>query len=278
MSQTLVIGSSATRLGTAAVSWSAATLEPNWTATGGTDFGVMQDGSNSTYVSCPVPTGGAAAYFTASSSIIPDRAAVTLLRIGSINKTTIDVPSGFFYYVAGDPYFSSAGYGDTLGAFYSDLTTYLTYSTTGKAALAAGYGVSGDEFIGLTTYFSSEFAVELTFTLPVPTAGTGTANSVLETMAQLRGTVNPSTANATYPVTTYFQWGTSADLSDATSTSPQTVTGDGPQDFSVDLTDLTAGTTYYYRIVASTIETTVNGNIVSFTTYDGTSNELTAIF
>lgn len=96
-----------------------------------------------------------------------------------------------------------------------------------------------------------------------PTVTTTAASSVTSTGAKLNGTVNPN-ASAT---TAYFEWGTSSTLPTSSTTSSQTVgSGTAPASVSANLTGLTPGTTYYFRVVAQNNAGTQKGSILSFTT------------
>ena len=81
--------------------------------------------------------------------------------------------------------------------------------------------------------------------------------------ATLNGTVNPNGDNTV----AWFEWGTGSGLSPFTPTPNQTL-GSGTAAITVTfkLTSLTPGTTYYYRVAASSSAGTVKGTIASFTT------------
>lgn len=96
-----------------------------------------------------------------------------------------------------------------------------------------------------------------------PSATTMGASPVTTSNATLNGTVNPN-GTAT---TAWFEWGADNTLANPTSTSSQSV-GSGSADnvISQAITGLTSGTTYYFRVVASSSAGTVKGSIVACTT------------
>lgn len=94
-----------------------------------------------------------------------------------------------------------------------------------------------------------------------PTVSTSTAASVGQTAATLRGTVNPHGAATSFS----FQWGTASTYGSQT---PGRSAGRGTagRDVSFRLSGLTPGTTYHYRIVATSAEGTTVGADRSFKT------------
>ncbi|PTL54347.1 fibronectin type III domain-containing protein [Paraconexibacter algicola] len=94
-----------------------------------------------------------------------------------------------------------------------------------------------------------------------PAATTGAATAVGQTSAQVAGTVNPAGVATTYA----FEYGTTTGY--GTSTSARDA-GNGTVDLAVeaDLTGLTAGTTYHYRLRATNADGTTVGEDRTFTT------------
>lgn len=95
---------------------------------------------------------------------------------------------------------------------------------------------------------------------PTPTVTTGSATSVSSGTATLNGTVNPNGITIYY-----FEYGTTTDYG---STTTEMDAGSGTDDtpFSADLTGLTAGTIYHFRLVATNSAGTSYGNDATFTT------------
>lgn len=108
----------------------------------------------------------------------------------------------------------------------------------------------------------------LSFTTQAPPAGapaaqTDSSSSVTQTAARLFGRATPNGA----ATQVWFEYGTDPLLVGATSTSPQAAgAGNLPVAAVADIAGLTAGTTYYFRTVASSAVATIPGSILSFTT------------
>jgi uncharacterized repeat protein (TIGR02543 family) len=100
---------------------------------------------------------------------------------------------------------------------------------------------------------SSEFAPTVTTFAPV---------SVAATLAYISGEVVPNGLSTTY----WFEWGTSSTLSTYSSTPTSQANANANYVRQTrQLSGLSAGTTYYYRIAASNSAGTSKGTIVSFT-------------
>jgi hypothetical protein len=94
-----------------------------------------------------------------------------------------------------------------------------------------------------------------------PVVSTGTASAINETEATLEGIVNPEGKETKY----HFKYGTSPSYGEETS---EASAGSGSTGKSVStlITDLKAGTIYYYRLVATNGVGTVEGTGSTFTT------------
>ena len=99
--------------------------------------------------------------------------------------------------------------------------------------------------------------------IKTPVTTTLAALPITTDNATLNGAVNPNGDNTV----AWFEWGTNSGLSPFTQTPNQTL-GSGTVDIPLtfNLTSLTSGTTYYFRVAASNSSGTVRGTIVSFTT------------
>jgi phosphodiesterase/alkaline phosphatase D-like protein len=117
--------------------------------------------------------------------------------------------------------------------------------------------------IGLAAAASS--AVLLTLaqaaSAAVPTAITGPVSAVGGTTASLTGTVNPGGQATTWQ----FEYGTTTSYGTKTA-SKSAGSGTANVDVTADLTGLTAGTTYHYRLVATNAAGTARGADGIFTT------------
>jgi MBG domain/Bacterial Ig-like domain (group 3)/Right handed beta helix region len=146
----------------------------------------------------------------------------------------------------------------------------VTYSLNGRPtstpSAAGSYQVTAS--LNNPNYVASAITGTLTINPatpnPAPLATTQLATAITITGATLGASVDPQ-GNAT---TVSFAYGASSTLSSGTrATSGQSI-GDGSAAVSVTaaLTGLTAGTTYYYEVVATSSGGTTDGPILSFTT------------
>jgi hypothetical protein len=95
----------------------------------------------------------------------------------------------------------------------------------------------------------------------IPGASTGAATKVTATTATLNGVVNPNKEDTTF----VFEYGTTTAYGTATAAQPA-VSGNAGKDVSADITGLTPGTTYHFRLVATNPSGTDQGNDATFTT------------
>lgn len=116
-----------------------------------------------------------------------------------------------------------------------------TVLTAGIALLSSGAGVAA--------------------VLAAPTATTGPVSAVGATSATASGTVNPNGRSTTW----YFEYGTSTSYGTRTS-SRSAGSGTANVDVSASLAGLSRGTTYHYRLVASSSDGTSRGRDGIFTT------------
>lgn len=136
-------------------------------------------------------------------------------------------------------------------------------ATSGAQAgfqLQTGYDeATGLGSLDVATFLNSYAAAAST----LPVATTGTATAITTTTATLGGTVNPSGLDTHV----WFLYGTSSSLSGASQTTSQDIgSGSSVTAVSANLTSLTAGSNYYFQVVAQNSSGLTNGTIQSFLT------------
>ncbi|MBL9129812.1 MAG: fibronectin type III domain-containing protein, partial [Verrucomicrobiaceae bacterium] len=132
----------------------------------------------------------------------------------------------------------------------------------GMALLPSGYPVvtgksfgSGSGYDIMTVAYSGPaFGPTQVVTLP--------ATNVTTTTATLNGTVNPNGV----ATTAEFQYGTSTSYGSTASITLSPNNGTNTQTVSANITGLTPGTLYHYRLTAQNGETSANGADMTFTT------------
>jgi hypothetical protein len=101
---------------------------------------------------------------------------------------------------------------------------------------------------------------------PAPAATTGAASGVTQTGATLAGTVNPNG----FATTCRFEYGTTAAYGSSVACAAAPGSGSSAVGVSAAVAGLTPGTTYHYRLVASSVGGTANGADATFTTQSAT--------
>ena len=140
-----------------------------------------------------------------------------------------------------------------------NVTLYDTPTATGTYL----YGAQLADNVGNTGHEPSTIQVAIASSAQVPTATTTSATSVTTSSATINGTVNPNGTDTQV----WFLYGTSSSLSGATQTSSYDLgSGTSASGLQANLTVLSPGTSYYFRIVAQNSSGTTNGSILSFTT------------
>ena len=111
----------------------------------------------------------------------------------------------------------------------------------------------------------TSYGANISFTTtatPAPTVATQAASSIAQTTATLNGQINANGANATVT----FEYGTTTSYGNTINADPSTVTGSSNTSVSSNLTNLTANTTYHFRVKAENSGGTIYGDDMSFTT------------
>ncbi len=97
-----------------------------------------------------------------------------------------------------------------------------------------------------------------------PTVTTDAAAEICSTSAKLHGAVNPNGSRTTIK----FQYGTTTNYKDSVDATPNSLAGNNTSAVSATITNLSPGTMYYYRVVATNEEGKRNtGDDLTFTTY-----------
>jgi subtilase family serine protease len=239
-------------------------------------FGCLAAGATGNNSSCVTVNGSFGfEYFSGTSAAAPGMAGITAMldqKLGSaqgnlnpsLYSMAASVPAAFH-----DVTVATSGVSNCNASTPSMCNNSIPSATTGGAA-QTGYlvGTGYDEVTGLgsldvNTFISNYAAAS---SAQAPTATTGTATSVTATTATLAASVNPDGADTSVS----FLWGTSSTLTGASSTTAQDLgSGTTSVPATANLTGLTAGTKYYFQVVAKNSVGTTDGTIATFTTTGG---------
>lgn len=201
--------------------------------------------------------------------------------LSTINSVTQRIKIGTATFVKwySWPYQRRPGIGQVNGAqlIYTKPAAYISVVWTSDVQGAAftksvifqtRFGVGNDHYLTNSPQAHvavSEMRLEIDFDLPAPLVTTEEARNLAATTATLVGTLNPQGANATYPVSYYFEYSQSPTLASSSTTTPVGgQTGSSAVEVTEDITGLIGGT-WYYRLVATNADQTVYGDIESFT-------------
>jgi hypothetical protein len=185
-------------------------------------------------------------------NVQPETSTITITQSGN-DVTMVDDEGNTFTGTANGSYYTLYGefleQGETTKV---DVTFVLSSSTAGSGSFSVTWtdGVNWCEGGALFTITKQ----------PTPTVTTGSATSVTSSSATLNGTINPNGLSTTY----YFEYGTTTSYGSTTS---ETDAGSGTDDVSVsaDLTGLSEGMTYHFRLVATNSGGTSYGDDATFT-------------
>ncbi len=154
-------------------------------------------------------------------------------------------------------------------------STTLSQIKTGNTYQSISANVSG--LTANTTYYfrlvatnsaGTRYGVDRTFTTLTATGPPVVTTNPASLIASFSATLNGSADPHGLPTTVYFQYGTT--VSYGLTTAPQSKSGNTYQSVSANISGLTAGTTYHFRIVATNSAGTVYGNDRTFTTLSAT--------
>ncbi|HEX4637878.1 MAG TPA: PA domain-containing protein [Chthoniobacterales bacterium] len=146
-------------------------------------------------------------------------------------------PNGGNVYIADDTHPTVIAYGPTGALLW--INPNLGGTVTSLAAARGVVGVSA---------------------IPTATAATTAATNVTDVTATLNGTVNPNGSSTTV----YFEYGTTTAY--GSQTAHQVFTGSSLQNVTANISGLTTGVTYHYRLVAINGGGSITGGDVSFVT------------
>lgn len=142
---------------------------------------------------------------------------------------------------------------------------YSIFRVKGARLLFGLRTVIPDPYLASARLYWSECRFEVGFTIPAPVVLTAAATGIGVNAATLRGSLDPRSATSTYPVSWYFDYGTTASYGSRTAVTTG-VTGDGVSAVSAAVAGLGAATVYHYRLVAVNGEATYPGADMVFAT------------
>jgi len=156
----------------------------------------------------------------------------------------------------------------TTGTFsWASGNTVMTYAPSSNMAGNTLYNVriesTATDTNGLTMQgaFESRFTTGAASSLARPSINSASSANIAQNTATLNATV---TANGA-ATSVWFEYGTTASFG-ATTATQSIGSGSSPVAVTANLTGLQAGTTYYFRTVASNSQGTTTGNTLNFTT------------
>jgi C1A family cysteine protease len=174
---------------------------------------------------------------------------------GAVNAHNISTNVNFEYGL-------TTTYGTTLNGTPTTLT-----DTTNTSVIANITGLTPGtlyHFRVKAVYSSgTTYGSDLTYTTNLlPNATTNAATNIANTSATLNGTVNANGITTTVT----FQYGITTSYGSTINGTPNTVTGTTNTSILANITGLTPGTLYHFRVIAANSSGTIYGNDLTFTT------------
>jgi uncharacterized protein (TIGR02145 family) len=161
-------------------------------------------------------------------------------------------------------YGTTSGYGNKVTSIQSPVTGDTPVPVTAEitdlnAGITYHFRIKAENSVGAI------YSSDMTFTTigKVPDAETEAVTSLKLNTVTLNGSVNPNYLSTSV----VFEWGTSSSYGNISTPEQNAFTGNNPVNISTDLTGLSPGTTYHYRITATNELGTTYGNDSFFKTY-----------
>ncbi|HEX4806915.1 MAG TPA: hypothetical protein VFU94_13535 [Conexibacter sp.] len=153
--------------------------------------------------------------------------------------------------------------GGTCSALFDEGSTVRLTATPAAGSTFAGWSGGGCSGAGTCSpAINADTTVTAAFTLNGPSAVTGSASGISQTAATIGGSVNPN-GNAT---SCHFDYGTTTAYGSTAPCASSPGGGSSSVSVSASLSGLAAGTTYHFRLVASSDGGTSTGADATFTT------------
>jgi uncharacterized protein (TIGR02145 family) len=161
-------------------------------------------------------------------------------------------------------YGTTTSYGSVADAAQSPVSG-STATSVSKAITGLAPGTTYHFRVKAESAAGIVYGSDLTFkTLQGPSATTGSASNVANTSATLNGTVNANESSTTVS----FEYGPTTSYGTTVNAIPGTATGSSSTSVSYNLTGLSTGVIYHFRVVAVSAGGTTTGSDATFTTTD----------
>ena len=215
----------------------------------------------STVTTLNLPAGAVVTFLvpgTSAGSFITDlQGEVGLYSSGSFGSSTAMVD-----YVSwgGDAVRDSVAAGKVPSIWGNGTSVAITAADiTAGRSIQLGAGLAGN---GFADYSVAAPTIGVNQVTPLPVVTTGSASAVAATTATVSGTVNAKGVSTTVT----FQYGETLTYGSSAAATPSPVTGFNATAVSAALSGLIPGTTYHYRVVASSTNGNTEGADQTFTT------------
>jgi alpha-tubulin suppressor-like RCC1 family protein len=174
-------------------------------------------------------------------------------------KTVVSVAAGKYHSLARCSDGTLAAWGDNSSG---QLGNNSTTQSMPPVAVNGGILGSGERFADVASGFSASHSLGLIASWPIPVASAQGVTNLTPRSATLHGVVNPN-GNAS---TAFFEYGLDTSYGSTADTTLAPNDGLAPQNVSVNLTNLSPGTTYHYRLTIANLYKNVVTTDATFTT------------